>query len=285
MRLAHISDPHFGTEEAPVRDALREDLLREAPDLVVLTGDITQRARQAQFRAARAFLDSLAPLPVLTLPGNHDLPLFDLFTRFTAPYRHYRRHICASLSPLWRGRRVAVVGVNSTRMLRHKHGELPAPLVEQVARQLAALGESFKVVALHHPLEIIEPSDRRNRVRGADAALAAWIAAGADLFLGGHIHLPYCVATGDGSRDALVLQAGTSMSTRRRNGRPNSYNLVRFVPIALRGAGEAGLRRIEIEERDHDARIGRFTIVTCREAVCTGSGWSLLSQGAVPLPG
>ena len=284
MRLAHISDPHFGTEDAPICDALRADLLREAPDLVVLTGDITQRARQAQFRAARAFLDSLAPLPVLALPGNHDLPLFDLVTRFTEPYRYYRRHICTSLSPLWQGRRVAVVGVNSTRMLRHKHGELPAPLVEQVACQLAALGEAFKVVALHHPLEIIEPSDRRNRVRGADAALAAWIAAGADLFLGGHIHLPYCVATGKGPREALVLQAGTSMSTRRRNGRPNSYNLVRFAPIEP-GASRTGVRRIEIEERDHDARIGRFTIVMRREAVCTGSGWSLLSQGAVPLPG
>jgi 3',5'-cyclic AMP phosphodiesterase CpdA len=271
MRLAHISDTHFGAEEAGLCAALRDDLLRQAPDLVVLTGDITQRARQAQFRAARAFLDSLAPLPVLALPGNHDLPLFDLVTRFSEPYRYYRRYLCHDLAPTWQNDRVAVVGVNSTRMWRHKHGVLPPPLVQAVAEQLAALPQALKIVALHHPLAIIEPSDRRNLARGAEAALAAWSAAGADLFLGGHIHLPYCVLVGNNTlpaRPAIVLQAGTAVSWRRRAGLANSYNLVQLTT--------EGGRRMDIERRDYDARSGAFALKTTRRASGAAGRWRLL---------
>lgn len=232
----------------------------------MLCGDITQRARRAQFRAARAFIDSLA-LPVLALPGNHDLPLFDLPARLLAPYAEYRRHICSDLSPWWLGEEVAVVGVNSTRLLRHKHGVISPQVVEAVARRLGRFSAAtFRVVALHHPLEIVDKADRRNRVRGADAALAAWTAAGADLFLGGHIHLPYCVPVGPESSRAVALQAGTAVSTRRRGGRPNSYHLVRFD-------GSAG-RSIEVEQLDY---MGAEGFRACRRwhAAFGTAGWSL----------
>jgi len=268
MLIAHISDTHFGTEEGSVCAALRSDLLRQAPDLVVLTGDITQRARSAQFRAARAFLDSLTPLPLLALPGNHDLPLFDLPTRFTQPYRLYRRHISPDLAPTWQNAEVAVLGVNSTRVMRHKNGELSAVQVQEVAQRLAALTQPFKVVALHHPLAIVESGDLSNRVRGADQALASWVSAGADLFLGGHIHLPYCIAVGSGPRQAVVLQAGTAVSRRRRGGQANSYNLIRLEP-----GGALGMR---VEQRDYDARGGRFAIGAAWQAVRNAQGWGVL---------
>lgn len=265
--IAHISDTHFGAEDAPVCAALRRALLHAAPDLVVLTGDITQRARRAQFCAARAFLDSLAPLPVLALPGNHDLPLFDIFTRLTRPYGRYQRHICAELAPVWQGQATAVIGVNSTRMLRHKNGELPAQLVQQVAAQLAGLAQAFKVVALHHPLAVIEGGDECNRARGADAALAEWIGAGADLILGGHIHLPYCITAGPTAQKAVVLQAGTAVSTRRRGGQANSFNLVRF--------DARGSRRMIIEQRDYDVHADAFACASVRQAVSSAAGWDL----------
>jgi 3',5'-cyclic AMP phosphodiesterase CpdA len=269
--IAHISDTHFGTEQLPVCAALRTELLHHAPDLVVLTGDITQRARSAQFRAARAFLDSLAPIPVLALPGNHDLPLFDLLTRFTEPYRLYRRHISRVLAPVWQNSAVVVLGVNSTRVMRHKNGELPAELVQEVAGRLAALAQPFKVVALHHPLAIVEPSDRLNRARGAEEALAAWVDAGADLFLGGHIHLPYCIPVGPGPRQAVVLQAGTAVSRRCRGRQPNSYNLVRLE--------SEGSRQMHMEQRDYDARRGGFAPKAAWEAApaASGRGWALLA--------
>jgi 3',5'-cyclic AMP phosphodiesterase CpdA len=272
-RIAHISDTHFGTEEVQVCAALTRDILRAAPDLVVLSGDITQRARRAQFRAARAFLDSLASIPVLTLPGNHDLPLFDLFTRFTEPYRYYKRHICPTLAPAWLGTEVAVLGVNSTRVLRHKHGALPAEVIQEVARRLAKLSQPFKIVVLHHPLAVIEPSDRRNRVRAADEALAAWIEAGADLFLGGHIHLPYCIPTDTGSHRSVILQAGTAVSRRRRGGQPNSYNVIRFE------TNES--RRMHIERRDYDASADIFVSTSVRDAVPSALGWALHPDSAL----
>jgi 3',5'-cyclic AMP phosphodiesterase CpdA len=269
-RIAHISDTHFGTEDAVVCEALRRALVRGAPDLVVLSGDITQRARRAQFRAARAFLDSLAPIPVLALPGNHDLPLFDLFTRFSGAYRRYKRYICPTLAPAWLGAEVAVLGLNSTRVWRHKHGVLSAALVSDVAQRLAGLRQPFKVVALHHPLAYVEASDRRNCARGAELALAAWSQAGADLILGGHIHLPYCVPAGGGARRALVLQAGTAVSTRRRGGRANSFNLVRFDLDGGRG--------MVVEQHDYDARADAFTCVLARQAHELSDGWALRPQ-------
>ena len=244
MRLAHISDPHFGTEDPPVCFALRKDLLSEAPDLVVLTGDITQRARTDQFLAARAFLDGLAPLPVLAVPGNHDLPLFDLVARFGAPYARFLRYISPSLGPIWQKQELAVFGINSTRVLRHKHGDLPMELIDDVARALERMQHRFKVVSLHHPLTALGGEDRNNRVRRAEEAIARWCEAGADLFLGGHIHLPSCDTGGPVGKQSVFVQAGTAVSTRRRACRPNSYNIIRFEMD--------GGRRMRIEQRDYD---------------------------------
>lgn len=265
--IAHISDPHFGTEEAAVCAALREDLQRISPALVVLSGDITQRARTAQFLAARNFIERLAPLPVLAVPGNHDLPLFNLFSRFLRPYAGYRRHICPELAPAWLTPEVAVLAVNSTRPRRHKNGELPPALIARIAERLNALPQPFKAVVLHHPLLAADPHDLRNIARGALPALAAWSNAGADIFLGGHIHLAYCVPADGPHRRSIVAQAGTAVSWRRRSGHPNSWNLLRFV------AGEA--KGIRVERRDFNSAEGRFEAGAAWEARLESRGWQL----------
>jgi len=267
MRLAHISDSHFGTEDPLVCSALRTDLLTEAPDLIVLTGDITQRARTDQFIAARAFLDGLAPLPVLALPGNHDLPLFDLLARFRAPYDRFLRYISPSLGPIWQKQELAVLGINSTRLMRHKHGDLSMVLIDEVARKLERMRHRFKVVSLHHPLRVFGAEDRNNRVRHAEEAIARWSEAGADLFLGGHIHLPSCVTGGHPGKQTIFVQAGTAVSTRRRGGCPNSYNVIRFEMD--------GPRRIHIEQRDHDNETRLFIPSTSMDAIYGADGWSV----------
>lgn len=274
-RIAHISDTHFGTEQPPVCAALREALLRESPDLVVLTGDITQRARASQFRAARAFVASLAPLPVLVLPGNHDIPLFDLVTRFVAPYRNYRRHFGTELAPLWHNGQVAVLGFNSTHRLRHKNGVIAPDDVEMVASRLAALPQAFKIVALHHPLASATAEDIHNCARGKDAAIAAWSAAGADLFLSGHIHLAYCLATGAAPHRVVAANAGTAVSRRRRGGMANSFNLVEL------GAGPS--HGLQITRLDHDAGCGAFVATQRWKATKGPAGWAV-TDGAQGLP-
>ena len=131
--LLQVSDPHFGTEQPTVVDALTELARQQRPELVVLSGDITQRARPSQFRAARAFTDSLG-VPVLAVPGNHDIPLFDVWTRLRSPYGRYSAAFGIDLEPVHRSPELLVVCVNTTRPWRHKDGEVSALQIDRVAR-------------------------------------------------------------------------------------------------------------------------------------------------------
>jgi 3',5'-cyclic AMP phosphodiesterase CpdA len=262
MRIAHLSDPHFGTVVPAVRDALLGELQTHPPDLILLTGDITQRARRDQFVEARTFLDALPRVPILSLPGNHDLPLFDLFSRIVKPYDHYRRYISPELQPEYVDERVAVLCVDATSPLRHKDGALTVQQIEGTAAELARLDLPFRLVATHQPLAAVVTTDVRNLAHRAAQALDRWIAAGADLFLGGHIHLPYCieVRTTDLRQSGVLLQAGTCLSSRIRNGIPNSYNLVTLQRYGTE-------RRMSIERRDYDAASGRFVMALRRDAM------------------
>lgn len=261
MRIAHLSDPHFGTVIPAVRDALLGELQTHPPDLILLTGDITQRARRDQFVEARRFLDALPRVPHVCLPGNHDLPLFDLFTRLVKPYDHYRWYVSPDLQPAYVDERVAVVCVDATSRLRHKDGAITGDQIERTAEKLARLDLPFRLVATHQPLAAVMDTDVHNVAHGAAQALDRWIAAGADLFLGGHIHLPYCieVRTADRRQSSVLLQAGTCLSSRVRNGIPNSYNIVTLQRYGTE-------RRMSIERRDHDAASGRFVMALQHEA-------------------
>lgn len=259
--LAHISDPHFGTVVPAVRRALLDELRAAPPDLIVLSGDITQRARRAQFQEAREFLAALPPVPRLCVAGNHDLPLFDVFTRVLRPYARFRHYIQRELEPVFDEARVAVIGVDATRRYRHVDGELDARQIERVAQRLARHERPFRIVVTHQPLATVRSGEQHNVAHGAPRALERWMTAGADLFLGGHIHLPYCVEVESaGGRSAALLQAGTCLSHRTRRGVPNSYNR-----ITLRQA--TGERRMRMERRDFDAARGVFSTVGTHEAV------------------
>ncbi len=226
--LLQISDPHFGTEQPPVVEALATLARLQRPDLLVLSGDITQRARPAQFQAARAFTDRLGG-PVLAVPGNHDIPLFDLWARLRRPYA---RHIAAfgdDLEPVHSSHDLMVVCVNTTRAWRHKHGEVSGLQVNRVARLLAGAGAAqLRVVVVHQPVAVTRAEDVPNLLRGHAAALHRWAAAGADLLMGGHIHLPYVMSLHGLARPMWAVQAGTAVSSRLRKGVPNSVNLLRW---------------------------------------------------------
>ena len=271
--IAHISDPHFGTVDVPVREALLRELRAEPIDLVVLTGDITQRARASQFREAREFLDALGPKPWIAIPGNHDIPLFDVLTRAFRPYRLFNRFISREVEPVYAMEDVAVVCFNSTRRTRHKNGVLPERPVVKAAKRLGALSQPFKIIATHQPLAVTLETEIHNLARGADRALGHWINAGADLFIGGHIHLPYCtlVKAQGSARTAVVLQAGTSMSLRVRHGVPNSFNRLVFDGRAA----AAGARTMRLERCDYDTAMKSFTTTHTYQATSTTSGWML----------
>lgn len=233
--LLQISDTHFGTEQGGVVDALGRLAHQQRPDVVVLSGDITQRARAAQFRAARAFVDRLGA-PVLAVPGNHDIPLFDLWARLRRPYARYSAAFGTDLEPVHRSPELLVVGVNTTRPWRHKHGELSALQIDRVARLVAhADPAQLRVVVVHQPIAVMRAEDEPHRLRGHAAALRPWAQAGADLVIGGHIHLPYVMPLDGLSRTLWVMQAGTAVSSRVREGVPNSVNLLRWGADATPG--------------------------------------------------
>ena len=226
--LLQISDTHFGTEQPLVVEAVVALAAQQRPDIVVLSGDITQRARPAQFRAAKVFVDRLGA-PVLAVPGNHDIALFDLWARLTRPYARYTRVFGANLEPVFSSPDLLVIGVNTTRAWRHKHGEVSTAQIDRVATLLtAASPQQLRVVVVHQPAAVPQAEERYNLLRGHHAALQVWSAAGADLVLGGHIHLPYALALDGLARRLWVLQAGTAVSSRTRPEAPNSVNILRW---------------------------------------------------------
>ena len=226
--VLHMSDPHFGTEQPRVVEALVALAERERPDLVVLSGDITQRARPEQFRAARAFVDRLGA-PLLAIPGNHDIALFNLWERLVRPYASYAEVFGADLQPVHTSPHLLVAGVNTTRAWRHKNGEVSAVQVRRVAQLLAAATpQQLRVVVVHQPAAVPRAANQADLLRGHRAAVRAWAAAGADLVMGGHIHLPFTQEMQGERRRLWVVQAGTAVSSRIRPGAPNSVNIVRW---------------------------------------------------------
>jgi 3',5'-cyclic AMP phosphodiesterase CpdA len=238
--LLQISDPHFGTEQPVVTQALLALAQQQRPDLLVLSGDITQRARPAQFKAARAFMDRLEA-PMVVVPGNHDISLLNMWARLRRPYAAHIAAFGADLEPVQTTHDLMVVGVNTTRPWRHKHGEVSAQQIERAARLLedATVGQ-LRVVVVHQPIAVARPQDTPNLLRGHAPALKRWAAAGADIVMGGHIHLPYVMALQGLARPMWVVQAGTAVSSRVRRGVPNSVNLLRWG-----NASDAGCCQVE----------------------------------------
>jgi 3',5'-cyclic AMP phosphodiesterase CpdA len=254
--LLQISDTHFGTEQGAVVEALCALAHKQRPDLLVLSGDITQRARPAQFTAARSFVDRLGA-PVLAVPGNHDIPLFDVWARLRRPYGRYSAVFGADLEPVHRTPELLVVCVNTTRAWRHKDGEVSALQIDRVARLVArASPAQLRVVVVHQPMAVTRAEDEPHRLRGHAAALRPWADAGADLVIGGHIHLPYVMPLQGLARPLWVVQAGTAVSSRVRDGVPNSVNLLRWGSDAA-----PGCCRIEQWDYASDAQAFRLAKV------------------------
>jgi 3',5'-cyclic AMP phosphodiesterase CpdA len=253
--LLQISDPHFGTEVGSVVVALIALVRQLAPSLVVISGDITQRARRSQFAAAHQFVSQLSAARVIAIPGNHDIPLFNPIARFCHPYANYARCFGDELEPEFESDRLLVLCAKTTRRRRHKDGEVSEEQIERISRRLRqAKSDQLRIVVTHQPVHVIRTQDLENLLHGHEAAVREWSQAGVDVMMGGHIHLPYIRPLSerfsDLSRGVWVVQAGTAVSHRIRDGVPNSVNVIRY-PIAE--AGHYG-----VERWDYDGAGERF---------------------------
>ena len=268
--LLQVSDPHFGTERAEVVEALERFVHALRPDVLLLSGDITQRATTAQFDAARAFVARLRVPAVLAIPGNHDIPLLNLAARLFAPYARFRQAFGDALEPRFENAEVCVLALNTTRWYRHEDGAVSAAQIEHVARWFAAARPAqWRIVVVHQPVAVTRPEDRSNLLHGHEAALRRWAAAGVDLVVGGHIHLPFVLPLRERwpelARPMWAVQAGTAVSDRVRADAGNSVNVIRVGAAAGDAAwacasdsAKRAPRRCTIERWDHAPTVQRF---------------------------
>jgi 3',5'-cyclic AMP phosphodiesterase CpdA len=232
---------------------------------VVFSGDVTQRARRGQFRAARLFIDRLSAPTTVVLPGNHDIPLFNVVARIFYPYANHQRVFGPNLEPTFESAELLIIAVNTTRPSRHKHGEVSIEQINRVAERLRrASSEQLRIVVTHQPVHVTRTKEEKNVLRGHSEAVHEWAKAGADLVLGGHIHLPYVRPLrerfNDLPRGVWIVQAGTAVSTRVRHDAPNSVNLIRYTCADK-------LRGCTVERWDYSVSADRFEPVERTEII------------------
>jgi 3',5'-cyclic AMP phosphodiesterase CpdA len=234
-RIAHLSDIHFGAHDPKVVSATEAWLQARRPNLVIVSGDFTQRARVEQFREASAWLNRLRAdgFNILAVPGNHDVPLYDVMRRFAAPLDRYKRYISNDLCPWFENDEVAVLGINTARSLTIKDGRINREQMRLIEERFASVApEKTRILVTHHPLfamPIGEGGELSEAVGRHDDAIAAVCRAGVHIALAGHFHRTYAEAAGKmvvNAGPALVIQAGTATSVRLRNDELQSFNWI-----------------------------------------------------------
>ncbi|MBC7703207.1 MAG: metallophosphoesterase [Rhodoferax sp.] len=271
--LVHLSDLHFGRLDPLLLMPLVECVHALSPDVVVVSGDLTQRARTAEFLQAKEFLARL-PEPRIVVPGNHDVPLHNLVHRLLRPLEKFCRYIEPNLSPSFIDPEIAVLGVNTARSLVLKNGRINEVQLRSLREAFGVLPEEVvKVVVTHHPFDVPSHIGASQRVGRAGMAMVEFAQWGVDVLLAGHLHTSRAGDTGAryalSGYGALVLNAGTATSTRGR-GEANAFNLVRLEK-----------NRVEVTRFEWQHESQRFSPADHQLFVREHKGWKLIDY---PLP-
>ena len=274
--LAHISDVHFGREDPELVKVLIESIAAARPDIVVISGDLTQRAKKKQFKAARAFLETLPAVPQVVVPGNHDVSWTNMFERALRPLARYRRYITDDMEPFVEAGEIAVAGINTVRAGAVKDGRINRRQMKTACEQFGrADAAAVRVVVMHHPIDLAESDLEHTLVGRSEAAMVEFARCRVDLFLSGHLHAGLTLATSRRYRlkgySAVMAQAGTAVSTRTR-GEANAWNLIRvWGPQADAGA------RMEIEQMEWNGK--KFKGARVERYGRGVAGWALTVGG------
>ena len=228
-KIIHISDLHFGTEEEKIVNALLRDIKNKEPNLVIVSGDLTQRAKSNQYEAASAFLEKIN-CPRIVVPGNHDISLWNIFRRFFRPLKRFKKYINDEEFPIYKDDEMIIVGINSARSLTFKGGRISVKQIDHLKDVFCDVPEPhFKGVVVHHNL-IPLPGVEKHKILGrAGLFIQKLNNCGIDIMFSGHLHIGYSGDVQKFYKDAnsiIVAQAGTATSSRVRNEK-NSYNIIK----------------------------------------------------------
>lgn len=239
LRILHLSDLHFGP---PLSVEAAEAALRlahdEALDLIVISGDFTQRAKRYQYEEARDYIKRLPSLPTIVVPGNHDVPLYRIFERLTAPYRLYKEYISDKLDSAHSIGGATIVALNSTApWTAISNGRITS---SQLAWSERIFGEaqasSIKIVVAHHHFAPAPDYEKSPAMPFARRAIERFVTAGVELILGGHLHRAYIgnsldlYPAPDPRHGIIIAQCGTTTS-RRGRGREKEKNSLNIIKI------------------------------------------------------
>ena len=218
---------HFGRTDPSIVDGLFMQLANLEPDCVVISGDLTQRAKTSQYLEARNFLDKIT-VPCLAIPGNHDISATRLIERFISPWKKWFRYISDELEPYRRFDKTIIAGINTVRRLSFSldwsRGAISEQQLMNVEKLFAAQDdETLRILATHHPFWLPEHFSDRHLIYGRNLALSRFQNNGPDLILSGHIHIPFAQIL----NRTVILHAGTACSTRLVENHPNSFNIIR----------------------------------------------------------
>jgi 3',5'-cyclic AMP phosphodiesterase CpdA len=236
MKIAHLSDLHFGTEENRILQALRESLLEINPDLVIVSGDFTQIGSRQEYEKARDFLSSLS-IPSFCIPGNHDIPARNLKRRFLRPYDYYREYINKDLCPVFSNEKVIILGLNSARrMLLHwnwANGSISREQRRLIEETFSEEDKRLRICVMHHPIHKVPDMPIDVTVFGRKSTLETIKNKSIDLVLTGHVHhASITTVGGDDGHKTLFLSASTALSSRIRD-QENGFNVITVSKDAL----------------------------------------------------
>lgn len=225
MKIIHLSDLHFGTEIPQVVDALLMEIHATQPDLIIISGDLTQRATTNQFKVAQEFIKKLQVKKIICVPGNHDITFYNLIERFLYPFHKYQQYIEKNLQTELKMNNLALLAINSATPFTAMNGYISPSQLREVDKFFSEQPTHFiKIVVMHHNLI---HSEQHKIINNAEKVLECFAKANVNLVLSGHLHHSYIEQPNiDGLQQPMYLITAGTATSKRLGQQPNSFNLL-----------------------------------------------------------
>jgi 3',5'-cyclic AMP phosphodiesterase CpdA len=268
-KLIHLSDLHFGRIDKRRVQPLLDAIKNIKPDLVVISGDLTQRATKEEFMEAKKFIEDIK-FPTFIVPGNHDISLYNIFTRMFAPFRNYKKYISNDLDPLYVDKEIALIGINSVNRFNLTSGRISKKQIKEIGAHIKGLNPALiKIAVCHHPFDIPPVTKEHPHIHKVVArskmAIKNLAQHKVDIFLSGHLHVHYITDTTIRYKikgyKGLLIQAGTAISNRER-GEPVSFNVLNIDG-----------NNLTIDHYAGNFTDSYFTNMQSEKFLHTGEGW------------